>query len=170
MLHAIRRGYAVQLFFFGNIMMNTEFNSDTLTVLKNGGWFPGRNIDQSQIEQKIKNNGYYAFKAVLDFLSEFEGLSFKFLNRKNNRPDDFNFKLDRVLEIEVPEKLVEDYMPRTNEKLCVIGTCCREHFVLMLSDTGKMYGAYDDYLVLFGESTASALNAIVCGHELVKIP
>lgn len=150
--------------------MNTQFNSDTLVVLKDGGWFPGRNIDQSPIEQKIKNNGFFAFQAVLDFLSEFEGLAFKFLNRKNNLTDDFSFKLDRVLEIEVPERLIEDYMPRTNEKLCVIGTCYREHFVLMLSDTGKMYGAYDDYLVLMGESTASALNAIVCDHEFVKIP
>jgi len=137
---------------------------------KNGGWFPGRNVRNQNLEEKIASEGFLVFDKVLEFLSEFEGLSFSFFNKRNKSMDDFSFVLDRVLEIEFPEKVVKRYMPRIGEKLSVIGTCYREHFVLFLSDSGKMYGAYDHYLTLMGENAYVAINNIVYDYDFIEIP
>lgn len=131
---------------------------------------PGRQTDSQLIKNKLEDAGFLVFDEVLDFLSQFEGLKFTFLNRKNDKIDDFNFVLDRVLEIEVPEKLTEDYISRVGQKLSVIGTCFREHFVLLLSEKGEMYGAFDDYMVLMGKSVPIALNGIVYDYEFIEVP
>jgi hypothetical protein len=150
--------------------MAQRFDNETLKVLTNGGWFPGRNVGKQNVELELKKEGFLVFDEVLNFLSEFEGLSFKFFNKRNKMMDDFNFNLHRVLEIEFPEKIIERYMPRTGEKLSVIGTCYREYFILFLSDSGKMYGAYDDYLVLMGNDGYEAINNIVSDHDFIEIP
>ena len=42
--------------------------------------------------------------------------------------------------------------------------------MLFLSDKGRMYDAYDDYLILMGENVYAAINNIVNEYDFVGIP
>lgn len=55
-------------------------------------------------------------------------------------------------------------------KLCPIGEAARGYLTLMMDDTGKVYGSYDDFFALVGNSGADAIEALCSGKDLEVIP
>lgn len=151
--------------------MKNVFTNESYTCLLKAGWNSERSLNKEEIIEKLSIEGYSVFKEVVDFLASFEGIEVNFFNKKSKKIDDFNFCLERAFNLEVPERLMEDYLPRIQkQKICPIGTAYRDHFILIMDDNGIVYGAYDDFLVKIGNSYFEAINAIISDQEFIKIP
>lgn len=148
-----------------------EFGSETIKVLSKGGWYIGRDVDIQPFIELYKINGFPVLENVLNFLRTYGDLKFNFRNLQHGDQDDFNFNIERALEIEVWERIVEDYMPRTgNVSMAIIGTAYREHFILLMDKEGKVYGAYDSFVVKIADSGEAAIEAIVTNAPFDEIP
>ncbi|MBO9702124.1 MAG: SUKH-3 domain-containing protein [Sporocytophaga sp.] len=143
--------------------------TEVLQILSNGGWTPERRLDKNVIIKMIEKENYDAFPKVVEFLQSFEGLSFKFLNKRSLKEDNFDFCFDRSIELEVPERLNEDYEPRIGKKLCLIGTAYRDYMVLMMAEDGFVYGGYDNFLVEIADSGIKAIEGIIKDYDFKRI-
>src|SRR5689334_999666 len=120
--------------------MSNTFSQPVLEVLKSSGWYVGRNTDISSILAVMNEDGYPLIPLALSFMREFAGLTIHFINKKNDQLDDITIDPIKAMDIEVVEKLNEDFVPRTNSKeLCLIGTAYREHFSLMMNERGQVF-------------------------------
>ena len=113
-----------------------------------------------------------SIKELLDRIYAFSGKEIWFVNLKNGlKEDDITLDPMKGLELEVIERLFEDYQPRLNNLLLYpIGTAYREHFVLMISSQGSIYGGYDDYLVRIGDSFEAAVENMINDADFEVIP
>jgi hypothetical protein len=65
---------------------------------------------------------------------------------------------------------VNAYAKALDAKLCPIGESDQRYLMLMMDDTGKVYGTYDDFCVLVGSSGADAIEGLCSGRDLEVIP
>lgn len=55
-------------------------------------------------------------------------------------------------------EFTEEYEKRVGEPMVVIGETYNEQLVLLMSECGKIYAAFDDFLAKLGDSFYEALN------------
>ena len=146
-------------------------NTELLVLLKKSGWSEQRKINRNKTIKMLESEGYQPFDKVVDFLSQFEGITILFHNEKNGlKNDDISFDYYRATQIEVPERILNTYVPRIKKSLCLIGSAYREHFVLMMSEDGNVYGGYDHYLCKISNSGIGAIEAIILDKDFIEIP
>ena len=116
-------------------------------VLRQAGWLPGRSQDITKVRSLLKSRGYRIGEAVEQFLGEFTGITINFI--RNGRPDSIWFDAKRAIALADPEWVVH-YEERTKTSMVPIGFSNHEHLMLMQSDEGGFYGAFDDYLCALG--------------------
>jgi hypothetical protein len=145
-------------------------NSEVIILLKKSGWEEKRRINSEFISNLYKTYGYTPLIKVITFLQNFYGLTIFFKNKRNGLDDNFSFDLTRAFEIEVIERVKDNYEPRIGKELCIIGTAYREHFILLMDVEGNVYGAYDDYLVFIASSGYEAIEAILEDKIFKEIP
>lgn len=146
-------------------------NEIVLNALINAGWRIGRQISRDSFVEILHSEGYETSKCVIDFLEEFGGLTIFFKNLRNGlEDDDINFDIEHATHIENSERILEDYGLRIGKKLCLIGTAYRDHFCLVMSDDGSVYGGYSDFLCKIGDSGIQAIEAILLDYTFEEIP
>ena len=149
--------------------MNQE--KEILELIRKAGWKIGVRKSKDEIQEIIKQNGYSPFECVVDFLCEFNGLKILFFNRRNGlKDDDISFDFIHAASLESIERVRDDYELRIGKPLCLVGTAYRDYFVLMMSDDGNVYGAYDDFLCKIGDSGLAAIRNIVFDEPFIEIP
>lgn len=116
-------------------------------VLRQAGWLPGRSQDIAEVRSLLRSRGYRIGTAVEQFLREFTGIKINFM--RNGRPDSIWFDAQRATALADPE-WVAHYEERMKTSLIPIGFSNHEHLMLMQSDEGGFYGAFDDYLCALG--------------------
>jgi hypothetical protein len=137
-----------------------EYSETTKKFLLQAGWFPERKIDISSYEQLLYSKGYELNDIVKEFLSEFGELKISFPNHVNSSmTDDIVFHTIEAI-IGIFHEKVEIYQERVGEKLVTIGEAYNGNMVVLMSLSGKFYGAYDDLVVYYGENRYEALEAI----------
>lgn len=152
-------------------MVNHIFKYCAYGALKKAGWDYNRLINTTDFVKAYQEYGFPILNHVLEFLSRFGNLKINFLNLRNGIDDNFDFDVRHGLEVEVIERVKEDYMPRiNNKKMCIIGTAYRDHYVLLMDEDGKVYGGYDSYFVKIGDSGENAIEAIIEGRQSDVIP
>jgi hypothetical protein len=154
------------------IEMRVEFSEKTLVALKGAGWVEGREIETRRIEQLLKEEGYTVFPSVVTFLSEFGNLLIEFQDVNNMLENErFHFNVDKACESVFSSWILEVYAGRVNSQLCIIGQAAREHLVLTMDVSGRVFGGFDDLLYFLGDSGPAAIERLVCGGDKpVKIP
>lgn len=139
-------------------------------VLELSGWNSKRSVDISFDLNLLKEHGYSVHDRTIEFLKEFSNLIISFTNKRNQIEDDITLVVKNGIELEVMERLIEDYSPRLNgENLNIIGTAYRDYFVLMMGESGAIYGGYDDYLVKIEDTGINGLINIVEDKDFVEI-
>jgi hypothetical protein len=150
--------------------MNNE-DAYVYKLLKKAGWHEGRELSYERISEMVKNEGYPQLPNVIRFLQGFMDIKIIFKNKRNGiKNDDINFSFEEATDLEVPERVNEEYSQRVGKELCLIGSVFRRHMVLMMSDDMCVYGGYDNYLCKIGDSGIDAIKAIVYNQDSVPIP
>jgi SUKH-3 immunity protein len=117
-------------------------------VLRQAGWLPGRSQDIAEVRSLPQSRGYRIGETVEQFLREFTGITINFI--RNGRPDSIWFDAQRASALSDPE-WVTHYEERTKTSLVPVGFSNHEHLMLLMqSDEGGFYAAFDDYLCALG--------------------
>lgn len=131
-------------------------------LLLEAGWRPGRSQDVSDVRSLLASRGYSIGKSVDLFLQEFTGITINFV--RNGRPDLIWFDAQRASASADPE-WVAHYEERTKTSLVPIGYSNHEHLMLMQSDEGGFYGAFDDFLCTLGSKADEMIENLVKQDE-----
>jgi hypothetical protein len=116
-------------------------------VLRQAGWLPGRSQDIAEVRSLLQSRGYRIGEAVEQFLREFTGITINFI--RNGRQDSIWFDAQRASALTDPE-WVAHYGEQTKTSLVPVGFSNHGHLMVMQSDEGGFYGAFDDYLCTLG--------------------
>lgn len=150
--------------------MKSQLSSAASAVLQAYGWVPHRSIDINNITTAWKADGYAATQVAREFAKSFGGLRIKHQAYANpNDSDESLFdpeysvnKFDRKWTTEV-------YEPLIGERLCPIGIGHSGHIIYLISESGRIFGGYDDYFCLIGETVAEAFENIFFRHSYQQI-
>lgn len=59
---------------------------------------------------------------------------------------------------------------RVHEKLIVIGMAYNRYMTLMLSESGRMLGGYDDFLCLIGTDVQDGMSNLFDRRQMPELP
>jgi hypothetical protein len=127
-------------------------------LLREAGWRPGRAEDVVALRSLLASRGYGISEPVELFLREFNGITIDFV--RNGRSDSIWFDAQRASALADPE-WIEHYEERTKTSLVPIGCSNHEHLMLMQSDSGGFYGAFDDFLCALGSGPDEMIENLV---------
>lgn len=122
-----------------------------LEILKDIGWFENRRTNITYMKEYLTKKGYSWFPKVDDFFSEFGGLKSEKLHFD---PIEAEKGVDSSW-------ILSDYANRLNKtELCIIGQAFNNHLTLFMTDSGKIYGGFDDFLCYIAIDPKSAIIEI----------
>src|SRR5258708_29030146 len=130
----------------------------TERLLRGAGWRPGRSQVAFAVRQLLEARGYNVGKRIELFLREFAGVTIDFT--RNGRQDSIWFDAQRASALADPEWIAH-YEDRTKTSLVPIGYANHEHLMLMQSDEGGFYGAFDDFLCALGSEADEMIENLV---------
>jgi hypothetical protein len=150
-------------------MKNNDLN--LIKLLENAGWYEGRKLGYEEISEMVKNEGFAELPNVISFLQEFMGIKIIFKNKRNGvKNDDITFSFEDATDLEVPERINEEYSQRIGKELCPIGTAFRRYVVLMMSNDMCVYSGFDSSLCKIADSGIDAIKAMINGDDPIPIP
>jgi hypothetical protein len=142
----------------------STLSARTQAKMRQTGWYPGRQVDTTAYEAALQAEGYPVHPIVVEFLREFGGLSLVVAQEDPSRSyNRFHFDAARAAERIYVEAVESDYNIRIGAHLCAIGEAYQNHMTLLMDDTGRVYGGYDDTMAYFGESGEAAIEALCWG-------
>jgi hypothetical protein len=130
----------------------------TERLLRDAGWRPGRSQDVSAARSLLESQGYNVGSRIELFLREFAGVTIDFT--RNGRQDSIWFDVQRASALADPEWIAH-YKDRTKTSLVPIGYANHEHLMLMQSDEGGFYGAFDEFLFTLGSEADEMIENLV---------
>lgn len=137
-----------------------DLNLVTKRLLADLGWSEKRRTDAAPYLGALADDGYPNLPVAGRFLENFGGL--RGVAPAYKVPAKFDsIHFDPSLAIEnIYRERVEAYEKRIDEDLVVIGEAYNGRLTLLLSRSGRFFGASDDYLCWIGDDTAEAMNNI----------
>lgn len=146
-----------------------QLSKKTLGLLEKAGWYQGRNIDISEYERSLTDDGYIMTETAREFLRSFGGLTVIHPHAKVANYDD-RFHLNPLIAIpEVCRERIETYFERVGEKLIVIGHAYREGMILTISESGRIFASRDELLVKLGDNYKEAFETLCEGRKTINI-
>jgi hypothetical protein len=135
-----------------------EMNQKATHYLEKSGFTNSRNIDIAIYEDALKSEGYQLNELVRKFLKQFGGLEITIPAFRRPEAIDKIF-INPIKAISVIYRgNVIDYEERVGESMVIIGITFNEELVLLMSKSGKIYAAFDDYLTLLGDNIFDAIE------------
>ena len=151
-------------------MKTHAFSGETLKLLRKAGWYEGRSVDTSAWERLLRKEGFTVHPVVTAFLQEFGGLEFKNPKKAPQASADWHFCVERAVERIYPERVVKYYNRRAGHQLCLIGDASNGYLILMMDETGQVYGGYDEEFFYLGKSGPEAIETLRTGRDLGRVP
>lgn len=145
-------------------------SSTTKMCLEQAGWHKERSYDISLYLQHLEKEGYHICEHAKVFMKEFGGLKVIHPNMKDARSMDY-FIVDPTVFGDYTMDAINGYEVRTKERLTPVGEASRGYLIMMISESGKVYVAYDSFLLKIGDSGYEAIATLCDGIErnLVEI-
>lgn len=148
-----------------------QFSQKTHETLEHAGWKSDYITDTQNWQMDLEKEGYHVFSSVIDFLHHFGGLYIKnFRDRSPQAPLTFDFDVSRAMRSVPRERIAYLYESRISSPLCVIGQAHEDHMILMMDATGKVYGGYDEFMALIGNTGEEAIENLCTGNGIQEIP
>lgn len=134
----------------------------TEEILKNAGWYTGRQVDISGYERLYRQRGYEMWPVLAEFLREFGGVTASY--EWPTKGDESWFEINPAEGLSGTDSSEIARCARTvGEPLTPFGLQ-DSVTTLMMSPSGKVYGTMDGYLGLYGNSGEEALDCL-CGER-----
>jgi hypothetical protein len=134
--------------------------SRLIEILGGAGWFDGRHVSVEAALSAWRADGHTPSYAAIDFVAEFNGLSFAYPRSAAVGGMD-NCSLDAIAATgAIFSSVVREYEGRTGETLCPVGQAASGHITLLVGNSGRVYGGYDRFLAAYGENGRTAIVAI----------
>lgn len=152
-------------------MTGAVFDDSSLTEFLIGlGWAPGCRQDIGEVVLAWTAHGYTESDAAVSFVRQFNGISFEY-PRHVVVGGSHRCVIDAVRAASaVSPSRVSDYERRAGQILTPVGLAASNHVVLMVADSGKVYGGYDNYLAIYGDDGKAALWNIYHRIDSVQLP
>ncbi|MDR5837787.1 SUKH-3 domain-containing protein [Caballeronia sp. LZ034LL] len=150
--------------------MSYHFNLQVEKLLRENGWHPNRKIDpDAYFATILKQSGYLYHDAARGFLKQFGHLKITHKAYSSEESDESVFNPLEPADWVDYKWVGELYEPLAIGRLCVVGYGFSEHMAFFLSESGALYGGYDNYFCLIGDSVESGLENLFFGHDFQQI-
>lgn len=134
-----------------------RFSEPTLEILTKAGGYPDRKVDVRVTLSFLESRDFQVSTPVKEVLERFGGLVYKCGD--GDPPENFIIIPEDQLGEGVTKIHFKRYDVLIGEYLIVIGSVYRENALLFMSESGKVYGAHDDYYIWkFGDNIDAAIN------------
>lgn len=135
-------------------------SEQTTRLLISSGWEPSRRVDTSRWEIVVAEEGWHVVPAAVGMMSQLGGLRLA-----ARGPNGRAWLLDPAWAVRriYSAGWVAEYEARAAEQVTPIGAMDPGPMTLLMGESGALYGVFDDVLVQFGDSPASALDALLSG-------
>jgi hypothetical protein len=121
------------------------------------------------VHQVWEAGGFPVSGAAVKCVSRFEGLSFRYARRTVQGGEHVcEFNAVRAARLMSADKS-RTYEVRVGERLTPVGTAASSHVVLMVAESGRVYGAYDAFLARYGETVDAAILNLHHGVSPVRV-
>jgi len=139
-------------------------------VLEAAGWSEARSVATRADEDALARDGYSLSRAARAFLERYSGLEVSFRHPADSRIRiALRFDAARGAASVYPER-VAALSSRAGSPLVPVGTAHGGNMVLLVDPRGRVLVASDDILILMGETSEEALEALATGRSGVAIP
>ena len=143
----------------------------TKKTLEKYGWSPERKIGITEMTKSYEKEGYVVFDTAREFFKSFGGLHLMMPSPSGGRLEKLHFDaLDMSINYEFDWAEAKGYEKRVGEKLIPVGEAYNGYWVLMISESGKMYGAYCEDLRLEGNTCEEAIENLYNCVKTLEIP
>ena len=153
--------------------MNGELSKAARESLARAGWTRDRRIDIAPYVRQLEDDGYTVFAVVREFLTRFGGLRLTYPHfRAPGRDDSCHFDAAEASQ-RISRYTVAAYAEALGKPVCPIGDAFHDHMVLMMTERGVVYAAFEDTLVHVADSGIDAVNDLCEGrddHERIPLP
>jgi len=146
--------------------MVTEFSPHTERCLRDAGWNENFRIDVAPIVRLLEDDGFFVSPAATSFLEDFGSLHLSYPHFQDpTSVDSSHFDAVRAADAVFPARL-KDWEAKAGEPLTPIGEAFREYMTLLMSPTGAVFAAMDDFVYRVAGSGREAIRALCEGKEL----
>lgn len=142
------------------------WSAEVETVLRDAGWYPGRNVDTSVWRERLEADGFRMHSAAEDFLREFGGLTVGGSGSGITRARE-PFALDPLLALGEGDRFGE-WGEVVGRHLFPLGELDHGHAFLGLDEHGDLYVVVN-WLSTFG-GMPEAMENLVLGVMPVRMP
>ncbi len=133
-------------------------------LLLSSGWNYDRNIDISEMEKVLIENGYKVFDKAKNFLKEYGLLKIIFKNPRNNK------YLDTIeinpKSVGVYSSVISAYARHCSKAMVPIASLPQQCMTICITEDGEFYGGYDDWLLKLGNNFNEALYNLITGVKI----
>lgn len=133
-------------------------------LLRSSGWNSDRNIDTSDMEKVLIENGYKVFDKAKNFLKEYGLLKITFKNPRNNKYVD-TIEINPK-SIGVYSSVIFSYSRHCNKAMVPIASLPQQCMTICITEDGEFYGGYDDWLLKLGDNFIEALYNLITGTKI----
>lgn len=149
--------------------MNMRFEKPTFDLLRKMGWTEHRAVDPAPFLACLLADGYEPFPKIKPFLQRFGGLSGDMpAYRVAGAFDRIDFHPAHAISCTCREQ-VTAYEARVHEKLLPVGMAYNRYMTLLLSQTGRLFGGYDDFLCLIGNDVQEAMSNLFERRDMPEV-
>lgn len=154
-------------------MTNDELGKTARECLARAGWTRVRRIDITPHIRQLEADGYTVFEVVREFLTSFGGLRLTYPHfRVPEHEDSCHFDAAESSR-RISPHTVARYAEAIGKPVCPVGAAFHDHMVLMMTERGIVYAAFEDALVHIADSGAEAINSLCEGrddHDEIPLP
>lgn len=141
----------------------------TVERLRRAGWTPARSANVDAIVDDLVTSGYEVSAVVIAFLRSFASLALSYPNfRDPTQPDGCHFDVIRASK-NVHRATIDAWAERLGTQLLPIGEAFDEHMTLVMTEDGRVFGGYDDFLAFIGQDGEDAIEALCSGREIQEV-
>lgn len=148
--------------------MNFEFSAQVSKVLRDSGWYHGRKVDIAHYLSAWRQAGYSPKGRVLEFTASFAGLKIVHDGYKIGISESV-FDPLLALNTAAPARVKEDYSVWAGCHLTPVGVAYSEHMTYCMAENGALYGGFDDYFCIIGESAEEAFENVFFRKSFLQI-
>lgn len=154
-------------------MTNDVLSKFSRDCLADAGWTKVRRIDIGPHIRQLEADGYTVFEVAQEFLTRFGGLRLKYPHFRVPEHDDSCHFDAAAASRRISKYTVARYAEAIGKPVCPVGAAFHDHMVLMMTERGIVYAAFEDALIRLAQSPIDMINNL-CegrdGHEYIPLP